>query len=156
MKEYNWKRPWDAKGVPAKIAVNVFEKIEKKYGELTASSLLEYSKDPKSPLHSLFQWDNEKASHQWRIYQARLLINNVQITVLSDDKPKVISAYEIIRTGEISSYKNITTFTKSDIEYVKEQTLKTLQQLSIKLQAYKQFDKIVCDLNAVKTELMKA
>ena len=156
MKEYNWKRPWDAKGISAKIAVNVFGKVEKECGKLTASSLLEYSKDPKSPLHSLFQWDNEKASNQWRLQQARLVINNVQITVLSADKPKEISAYEIVKVEQGTSYKNITTFTKSDIEYVKEQTLKTLQQVSIKLQAYKQFDKIVCDLEGISNKLRKA
>lgn len=30
--------------------------------------------DPRSPLHSRFQWDNTKAAHQYRLWQAQALI----------------------------------------------------------------------------------
>jgi hypothetical protein len=48
---------------------------------LTASNVVKRAKDKKSPLHDFFEWDNKVASHNWRLAQARNLINEIQIIV---------------------------------------------------------------------------
>ena len=48
---------------------------------LTASSLLEKAKNKDSILHKEFEWDDNVASHKWRLYQARLLINDIKIII---------------------------------------------------------------------------
>lgn len=50
-------------------------------GRLTARSVLDAARDPESPLHSMFEWDDEKAADEWRIEQARRLIRTVKLTV---------------------------------------------------------------------------
>jgi hypothetical protein len=55
-------------------------KVERTVG-LTAESLLEQAKNPKSSLHELFDWDNKEAGVKWRLQQARVLINEVKIIV---------------------------------------------------------------------------
>jgi hypothetical protein len=46
---------------------------------VTPKEILEKAKDPKSPLHKYFEWDNSKAGEQYRIYQARHLARHPEI-----------------------------------------------------------------------------
>lgn len=48
-----------------------------------------------SPIHGYFTWDNDEASHQWRLHEARALIRHVEV-IFPDDKqetpvPKYVS-----------------------------------------------------------------
>jgi hypothetical protein len=154
MKKYTWKNGWNGKKINAEIAVEVFEKVEKKYGKLTPETLVEYSKNPKTALHSLFNWDNENAADQWRKQQARQIINNIEITVISDGKPVEIGAYEIVM-GEDSqrSYKNVGVMTQNEVEYVRQATLESLTLLNKKLKIYRKFESAVFDIEKVIEKL---
>lgn len=44
-------------------------------GILQPETVAERARPVSSPLHSRFQWDNSKAAHEYRIWQARQLIN---------------------------------------------------------------------------------
>jgi acetolactate synthase regulatory subunit len=55
-------------------------KVQKQKG-LTAESLLDEARKKSSKLHKFFEWDNDKAGDKWRLQQARVLINEVQIIV---------------------------------------------------------------------------
>jgi hypothetical protein len=46
----------------------------KRRGTITPERVVEAARDPKSPLHSRFTWENDEAAHQWRLQQARQLI----------------------------------------------------------------------------------
>ena len=154
MKEYKWKETWGAKiTIPVETAVTAFETVETTYGKLTAKNLLEFSKNPKSPLHTMFEWDDSIAANRYRIEQARKIINSIEITIVSDGEALEIGAYEIVRTDSGNAYKNITAFTQSDVDYVREQTITTINTLSCKLKTYKQFRKIGFDLDKIKDEL---
>lgn len=48
---------------------------------LTAENLVEVARNPRNPLHEIFEWNNTKAGHEFRLYQARVLINEVKIEV---------------------------------------------------------------------------
>lgn len=50
-------------------------------GRITPEIVLNAAKSKDSPLHDHFEWDDKKASHQWRIAQARSLIRRVKIEV---------------------------------------------------------------------------
>jgi hypothetical protein len=148
MKKYTWKRAWDAKGIPAEKAVKIFEEIEQKFGKLTPETLVEHSKNKKSPLYKLFEWDNEKAADKWRLQQARMLINNVEVTVISDGKPVDIGAFEItMNENSEKSYKNVQAMSFNEIEYVRDSTLQTLIQVQKKLKVYNRFNNISFDID---------
>ena len=53
-------------------------------GRLTPNAVLEDAKDPDSPLHDSFEWDDEKAAHAHRIEQARALITSVRVVQRTD------------------------------------------------------------------------
>lgn len=50
-------------------------------GLLTAEVVVEDARNPSSPLHAHFDWDNDVAAEKWRLEQARRLIRSVKITV---------------------------------------------------------------------------
>jgi hypothetical protein len=42
------------------------------------------ARDPESPLHDCFEWDDAKAAAAYRIDQARVLIRSIEIVVTTD------------------------------------------------------------------------
>ncbi len=59
-----------------------FEKIEQKRGgRLTPDDVVADARDPASPTHSYFTWDDTKAAEAYRIDQARSLITMVRVVI---------------------------------------------------------------------------
>lgn len=58
-------------------------------GELTPQDVLADARNPNSPLHAYFEWDDSEAAEQYRLQQARGLIRAVVAVYVSDDKPAV-------------------------------------------------------------------
>lgn len=48
-------------------------------GELTPEVVIADARHSASPLHSLFEWDDTEAAHQYRLVQARALIRSVVV-----------------------------------------------------------------------------
>lgn len=59
-----------------------------KDGLLRAEDVVEFARDPSTALHSRFEWDDAKASHEFRLIQARRLIVSVRI-MPANDKPSI-------------------------------------------------------------------
>jgi hypothetical protein len=57
-------------------------------GRLTARAVVEAAKNPRHPLHSEFEWNNQKAADQQRLERARELIR--YITIVSVDATRRI------------------------------------------------------------------
>lgn len=47
--------------------------------KLMPSAVVKAARDPRSPLHPRFTWDDSKAAHEHRLWQARELIASVEI-----------------------------------------------------------------------------
>lgn len=63
---------------------NALADLERK-GRLTADEVVSAARDPASPLHRHFDWDNDVAADSWRIEQARRLIRGVKVIVEHDE-----------------------------------------------------------------------
>ncbi len=77
--KYQWKD-----GIPSpKVEADVFglelEKIENEKGTVKAADVVAAARDPKSPIHILFTWDDAKAAEEHRKDQARNLIGGLQV-----------------------------------------------------------------------------
>lgn len=53
--------------------------LNKQHGHLTPELVVFSALNSDSPLHSLFEWDDGKAGHSFRLWQARKLIRSVKI-----------------------------------------------------------------------------
>jgi hypothetical protein len=58
-------------------------------GELTPKDVVDDARNPNSPLHSFFEWDDGEAAEQYRLQQARGLIRAVVAVYVGDEKPAV-------------------------------------------------------------------
>jgi hypothetical protein len=56
------------------------ESLEDENGLIMPEAVVEFAKDPKTALHSRFEWNDSEAAHQYRVEQARRLIR-VFVTV---------------------------------------------------------------------------
>lgn len=140
MNKYEWKLKSFAKGIDPDEAVKELERIEGLFGSLTPENVIKASIDEGAILHPLFEWDNNKAAEQYRLQQARNLINNVEIRIVQDGQPRAISVYEIVNVGEHRAYKHIESMTRSEIDQVKRTVLHGLNNMKAKLSFYKEFE----------------
>ena len=54
-------------------------------GRLIAEDVVDAARDPDSPLHDHFEWDDEKAGDAFRLIQAGMLIRRIKVHVMRDD-----------------------------------------------------------------------
>lgn len=59
--------------------------LEKKHSRLTPALVVKAARNPKSPLHSAFEWDDSKAGEMYRLEQARSLIANVRAKITTTE-----------------------------------------------------------------------
>lgn len=141
MEKYYWKMKGLAKGVDPSIAAEELKRLQNLHGTVTPELIVREAEKKRSPLHNIFEWDDEKAAYNHRLQQARILLNNIQVTIITDGKSREISVYEITTRKE--GYKSIDTFTPDDIEFVRNGILQDLISLKGKLKLYNEFDKVL-------------
>jgi hypothetical protein len=147
-KNYAWKIPSFAKNIDIDLAIQEMERIESLYGSLTPQNILDASRPQNALFHTLFQWDDTIAAEHYRLQQARTILNNIEVTVISNGQPKQISVYEVVKdTLTTPVYKSINTMTTTDITFIKQRTLKELTILKDKLSVYKEFGNVMSGLN---------
>lgn len=66
--------------------------VEENNGALTPEQVVEDAKEPTSPLHDYFMWDNAKAAAQWRLDQARYLMRSITVVIKREDTKEEESA----------------------------------------------------------------
>lgn len=145
MEGYNWKMKGLAKKVDPSIAANELQRIQSVYGSITPEILVKEAKKRNSPLHKIFEWNDTKAAENYRLQQARILLNNIQVTIITDNEPKNIPVFEVTSIKE--GYKSIDTFGPDDIDFIKTGIERDLFYLKKKLSLYKQFDKVLEYIN---------
>ena len=57
-------------------------------GTIKPEAVVAYAENPETALHSRFEWDQDKAAHQHRLWQAREIIR-VHVTILPQDERPV-------------------------------------------------------------------
>lgn len=152
-KLYKWINPGFAKGIDPESAIEELKRIEAAYNRLTPDTLLEASVAPDALFHRLFTWDDTTAANNWRLQQARTILNNIEVKVISDGKERNIPVYEVVKTLDGNAYKHIETFNLDDVAHVKGQCVKALNYWKNKLSVYKEFGKVAQRLNELIVEL---
>lgn len=82
---YKWKPGFPNSGVNPSAAHAELKRLEAAKGGLTLEAIVTRARGKKSPLHSLFEWDDTKAAEAHRRRQARLLKKNLQVVVVHAD-----------------------------------------------------------------------
>ncbi len=151
MSKYQWKMQGLFK-VDANVAMHELTRIKTEVGALTPEIIVAAASDADSPLHALFEWDDEAAAKKWRIYQARIILNNIEVKVLHNGEEKEVSVFEIT-TSNGREYKSIDTFNAEDISNIIRKTKMEINALKNKLSTYNQFESVVVKLSEAEDEL---
>lgn len=69
--------------------------------EFTPNDVLEAARNPRSPIHRYFDWDDTSAAEKYRLHQARNLVNSIQIEFIGRTSTHVTKAYiSVVRTED--------------------------------------------------------
>jgi hypothetical protein len=149
--EYSWKMKGLARGVDPNTAEDELKRIRGKYGYLTADVIVKESESKKAILHNCFIWNNSEAAARYRIHQARILLNNIQVNVITDGEISKIEVYEIVSRKE--GYRHIETFDFNDVQQIRLRVAREIEALQKKLSNYSEFARVVNYLNSAVDEL---
>mgnify|MGYP001859559021 CR=1 FL=1 len=106
---YQWKIPGIIP-VEAQKAGEELDRIYKKKGRLEPSDIVEESRSATSPLHSCFEWDDQKAADKYRESQAMLIVRSIVTVQESPKGPQQVRAF--VHTEQ--SYKPISVVVNSE------------------------------------------
>jgi hypothetical protein len=65
-------------------------------GLRSPADIVEASRPVKAPTHEVFEWDDAEAADQYRLQQARQLVNHIMVIRQTDDGPVVTRAYHSV------------------------------------------------------------
>lgn len=142
---YQWKLKGLAKGVDPSVAAEELQRLQNIHGTLSAELIVAEAKKKESVLHDMFEWDDNKAAFNYRLQQARTILNNIRINVITDGETREISVYEVVTFKD--GYKSIDTFTPDNIEYIKSNIVQQLEYLKNKMKLYEEFDDVIALIN---------
>lgn len=97
------------------------DEIEREHPDITPAMLLEMAQDPECPAHEFFEWDDEKAGHAHRIWQARTLLSR-KVVITTDSYSLTVPRY--VRNPEAQPATQSYIATRSiSVEDLQHQTL---------------------------------
>lgn len=143
----------------ANLVGNHIELLRKEqHGELTPEDVLKDARNPNSPLHTFFEWDDGLAAEQHRLHQARGLIRAVVAVYVSEDRPAVrAKAYVHINESGAQHYRE-TTHALSQAKtrkMVLQRAWKELQGWRDRYKDLKEFSDLIAVIDEVDKHLPK-
>ena len=80
----------------AKVIGEIIDKIRDNEGHVTPMDILNSAKSKKSPINKYFNWNDLDASEQYRLQQAKDLVNHVvEIVVVAGEKTEKRSFFNV-------------------------------------------------------------
>lgn len=98
---YYWRKGFQHRGVDPEVAGEELERIKEQAGAIEPADVVSAAKAKSSPLHKLFEWNNDLAAEQHRLQQARSLIASVAIKVTGPkSEPVMVRAFVSVPDDE--------------------------------------------------------
>jgi hypothetical protein len=131
---------------------------EQNKGELLAEDVLKDARNPNSPLHQLFEWDDSEAAEAYRLQQARGIIRAVVAIYREPERSAPshkVAAFTRIPEGETSHYRatHQALSQKATREAILKQAWKELQSWRARYAHLKEFADLVEVVDEVGVKL---
>lgn len=78
------------------VAERIGAAIDAMGGECNPRKLVEAARPARSPIHDLFEWNNERAGEAFRLSQAGYYIRHIVIEVVVKDNPRNVRAFHSV------------------------------------------------------------
>lgn len=130
------------------------QRLESEYGVVTPRTVVDSAKDPDSPLHRLFDWDDKTAADKYRLMRARLLMTEIKVEIGGRETAGFINTYVVVNDvptrGYISTAKAL-----SDEEITKQLIAQGIHEIEFLTEKYKNYQELSALINQKKLELLK-
>ena len=83
---FYWRPGTQFKVDPMAAGVELKRIIESNGNRVDANRIVDEAANPLNPLHGAFEWDDTKAAHEHRLWQARHLAGSLQFRLITPDK----------------------------------------------------------------------
>lgn len=139
---YEWKIP--KYPVSAQVAGEELEKIRERNGYVEAADLLEASRAENAPLHSCFEWDDDKAAENYRLYQAKDIIRNIVVKVEKADggEPSAVRAFVSVTVDKTAAQYQPINIALDNPDYRQIVLMNALTKLEEFRRTYKDFQEL--------------
>lgn len=147
--EYAWKPvPGQVfRGEAQVIGEHVERLVEQRHGRLTPDDIVEDARNPVSPLHPNFEWDDMAAAALHRRSTARALMQSIVIVRIQDqDIPAPVRAFVNVVADDKQHYYTPITVAMNDAtlrDQIIEQAWKELQSWRKKYEEYREFAQVI-------------
>ena len=132
----------------------MLKKLEAKKGYITPQEVVEEARAVTSPIHTLFDWDNESAGEKYRLWQARMLIADVKVELMGKETDAYYSATIAVNNVPVRGYFSAEKVA-SDSEIYLSVIKTAVQELSYWKKKYKEIKELrdVVDLDKAKSAI---
>lgn len=156
IQKYNWK-PFSNFKIPAQVAGERLETIRKNNGgDLRAADIVKDASSLKSPLHSLFDWDDTEAACKWRLRQAEVLRRAVTVVIIRSSKPtsRPVRAFVSVKKGDGNVFTSTTTAMRNQGQraQIVNRAMKELIDWRKRYEDLKEFSEIFILIDDLKLE----
>jgi hypothetical protein len=160
--EYAWKKgfPWASKADPEQVAIRIKELASGgKYPK--PSDVLDDGRNPTSPQHNIFEWDDSVAAENYRLKQAGDILRAIVIVRNDTKEPKkpIRAFVHVEPPGEKEmAYVDITVAMKDESmrRQVLESALKELEVWKETYQGYVEFMPVITAIGLVRDSLQRS
>jgi hypothetical protein len=160
-KRYVSRKGFFIKDEDAIIYGKCLSEIEKKT-LLTPRNVVDEARNPKSPLHDYFEWNNRVAGEKYRIWQAQYLMRAIEVVVTVDGKEETTRKFFSVKVNQEDektqrSYVSVEYITKNKNYYnqVIEYALKELTCWQNQYSQYKELAPIFAAIEKVRGKMGK-
>ena len=133
------------------------ERIRSKHGHLKPEVVVQHAKPEKSPIHRVFEWDDEVAAEEYRLIQARALVRSVVVEVETDgqESPITVRAFvSVMGDDNARHYQAIQEVMQDD--GMREELLRTAaKELSAWRNKYRVLEEMASLFTVIDHELPK-
>lgn len=108
---YQWK-PGSHHRIKPEVAAEVLNELAEN-GTLNAETLVSVSEDEDSPMHPEFDWVDSVAARNWRLQQARMVINTLVMVDEAEPEKEPIRAFLKIESVNKKQYESTSVLIRS-------------------------------------------
>jgi len=84
-------------------------------GELTPAAMVDEARDPTSPTHECYEWDDGLAAERFRLDQARHHMRSILVTIKGSDGEQQIVRYAYVIEGSDDPYITVRELSKDKV-----------------------------------------
>lgn len=120
----------------------VYDELQELGENIKPAHIVERAKDSNSELHKCFEWDDTKAANQYRLTQARKLVNN--LVIIESEAISEPQQVRVMYTSKEGGYKPTKLILQQKDEYEH-----LLEKAKAELRAFKAKYSMLLELNEI-------